>query len=256
MQLQMPIELAAAYTSQSQRARIITEAWGRDNFYCPSCDSAKLEPSAVNNRVVDFVCLGCKAAFQLKSQAHAFSRRIVDSAYEPMRRAVEQGQTPHFFALHYDRRSWRALNLTLLPSFALTISCLEKRKPLALTARRHGWVGCNILLFKIPPDARIHILSDGKPADRDFVRRQFNRLRPLEKESYKKRGWTLEVLNIVRSLNKRNFDLAEIYERSSELKDLHPGNLHVREKIRQQLQRLRDLGIVEFLGGGRYVVKP
>jgi chromosome condensin MukBEF MukE localization factor len=28
----------------------------------------------------------------------------------------------------------------------------------------------------------------------------------------------------------------------------------VRAKIRQQLQRLRDLGLVEFLGGGRYRV--
>ncbi|MBZ5564268.1 MAG: hypothetical protein LAP13_17830 [Acidobacteriia bacterium] len=33
---------------------------------------------------------------------------------------------------------------------------------------------------------------------------------------------------------------------------LHPDNLHVRDKIRQQLQRLRDLGLVEFLGGGKY----
>ena len=29
-------------------------------------------------------------------------------------------------------------------------------------------------------------------------------------------------------------------------------NLHVRDKIRQQLQRLRDLGFVEFLGRGIY----
>ena len=31
-----------------------------------------------------------------------------------------------------------------------------------------------------------------------------------------------------------------------------PGNRHVRDKIRQQLQVLRDLGFMEFLGGGRY----
>ena len=33
---------------------------------------------------------------------------------------------------------------------------------------------------------------------------------------------------------------------------LHPDNRHVRDKIRQQLQVLRDLGLVEFLGRGRY----
>jgi type II restriction enzyme len=32
----------------------------------------------------------------------------------------------------------------------------------------------------------------------------------------------------------------------------HPDNRHVPDKIRQQLQVLRDLGFVEFLGGGRY----
>ncbi len=31
-----------------------------------------------------------------------------------------------------------------------------------------------------------------------------------------------------------------------------PNNRHVREKLRQQLQRLRDLGLVSFLGNGRY----
>ena len=31
-----------------------------------------------------------------------------------------------------------------------------------------------------------------------------------------------------------------------------PENRHVREKLRQQLQRLRDLGLVLFLGAGRY----
>jgi hypothetical protein len=31
--------------------------------------------------------------------------------------------------------------------------------------------------------------------------------------------------------------------------------LHIRDKIRQQLQELRDLAFVRFLGGGRYEVK-
>jgi type II restriction enzyme len=62
-------------------------------------------------------------------------------------------------------------------------------------------------------------------------------------------------LNIARSLHSRHFSLAEVYDRSDELQRLHPNNLHVREKIRQQLQRLRDMGLVEFLGGGRYSLR-
>jgi Dam-replacing HTH domain len=37
---------------------------------------------------------------------------------------------------------------------------------------------------------------------------------------------------------------------------LYPGNNNVRPKIRQQLQVLRDRGWLEFLGRGRYRVRP
>lgn len=65
-------------------------------------------------------------------------------------------------------------------------------------------------------------------------------------------SWTLDVLNVVRRLGKAEFTLAEVYARESLLARLHPDNLHVRDKIRQQLQRLRDLGLLEFLARGQY----
>jgi type II restriction enzyme len=59
-------------------------------------------------------------------------------------------------------------------------------------------------------------------------------------------------LNVVRSLGKGEFTLGEVYAREAALARLHPQNRFVRPKIRQQLQILRDLGFVEFLGGGIY----
>ena len=44
------------------------------------------------------------------------------------------------------------------------------------------------------------------------------------------------------------FTLADVYAHASSLAKLHPNNRHVRDKIRQQLQILRDMGLVEFLG--------
>jgi len=99
------------------------------------------------------------------------------------------------------------------------------------------------------------MISDGTPADPTLVRRQYSRLQPLERVEHKGRGWTLDVLQLVRSLQKLQFSLAEVYDRSEGLQQLHPNNLHVRDKIRQQLQRLRDMGVLEFLGGGRYLLK-
>ena len=40
-----------------------------------------------------------------------------------------------------------------------------------------------------------------------------------------------------------------------ELARMHPENRHVRDKIRQQLQVLRDKGFLEFVGRGEYGVR-
>ena len=51
-----------------------------------------------------------------------------------------------------------------------------------------------------------------------------------------KRGWTLDVLKVVRSLNKVEFSLSDVYSHTDDLQRLQPKNKHVHEKIRQQLQ--------------------
>ena len=60
------------------------------------------------------------------------------------------------------------------------------------------------------------------------------------------------MLNVVRALNKDEFILQDVYAFAAQLQGLHPANRHVPDKIRQQLQVLRDLSFVEFLDGGRY----
>jgi len=60
---------------------------------------------------------------------------------------------------------------------------------------------------------------------------------------------------VVRSLNKTEFGLSEMYEHADELAKLHPNNAHIRDKIRQQLQVLRDLDLLDFLGDGLYQLR-
>jgi type II restriction enzyme len=57
---------------------------------------------------------------------------------------------------------------------------------------------------------------------------------------------------VVQSLGKLEFTLADVYAHGGTLAKLHPNNTHVRDKIRQQLQVLRDLGLLEFLAPGSY----
>lgn len=62
----------------------------------------------------------------------------------------------------------------------------------------------------------------------------------------------MDVLRVVTSLGRRHFSLADAYQFDHELARLHPRNRNVKPKIRQQLQVLRDLGFIRFLGGGAY----
>jgi type II restriction enzyme len=70
-----------------------------------------------------------------------------------------------------------------------------------------------------------------------------------------KRGWTLDVLQIVKRLDKKEFTLREVYDQEEALAKLHPDNHNVQPKIRQQLQVLRDLDLLEFLTPGFYRLK-
>ena len=252
MRTVLPRDGLDQYKSGAQRARIATEAWAQDNLYCPSCDSDSLARTPVNTPVIDYFCPGCRATFQLKSQCRVFSGRIVDAGYDSMIRAIRENRTPTLFALHYDPREWAVENVIVVPHFAFPFSAIEKRPALHVGARRAGWVGCNIRLDAIPADARIRVVDSGTCLPREVVRQQYARVRPLAKLDVEQRGWTLDVLNVVRSLGAEQFSLAKVYEHAGALSRLHPQNRHIREKVRQQLQVLRDLGLLEFLGGGRY----
>ena len=154
--------------------------------------------------------------------------------------------------MHYEPNEWAVRNLIVVPHFVFSLSALERRKPLGPNARRAGWVGCNIVLANLPLEAKISIVRDGIAADPAEVRRRYAQLRPLKELSVETRGWTLDVLNAVRSLNKSEFVLSEAYALELALARLHPKNRHVRDKIRQQLQVLRDLGLLDFLRPGNY----
>jgi len=240
------------YKSKSRLAGLASEIWGQENLYCPNCDSPHIQETPTNTPAIDYECPRCRALFQLKAKASAFAGRIVDAGYSKMIRAIKENRTPNIFALHYDPTSWTVANIFLVPHFAYSLSAIEKRKPLGPLARRAGWVGCNILLHAIPPDARIAIVRAGKPAPPAEVRREYARLKPLATLDAKRRGWTLDVLNGIHSLGKKGFNLEDAYTLEAHLSRLHPANRNVQPKIRQQLQVLRDLGLLEFLGKGSY----
>ena len=251
MNLQCSPELATNYKSGAQIARVLTEEWAARELYCAACDSNRLSPSRANTPAVDFECPRCTQLFQLKSLRNWNPRKVVNAGYDAMIRAIRADRVPNLLILQYSS-GWTIRNLMLIPRVFFSESSIEKRKPLAVGARRAGWIGCNILLSQIAADGKIAMICDGSPVSEQKVRNEFSRIRKLAEIPPSVRGWTLDVLRAIRRLRKSHFSLGDVYDFESELQIAHPLNRNVRPKIRQQLQVLRDLGLIEFAARGTY----
>ena len=250
MELRCNPAVGAAYSSSSQVARVVTEDWGKRNLFCAACLSDTLAQAPPNTRAFDFSCPACTERYQLKGMRRWNDERILDSAYSAMVSAIRSDATPNLFLMHYSTE-WQIHQLLLVPRFFFSESVIEKRKPLAPTARRAGYVGCNIRIGLIPADGKIPIIEEGKCFPASSVRENYNRVSGLGDLASGVRGWTLAVLRCVRRLP-RAFALADMYAFDKELASFHPGNRNIRPKIRQQLQVLRDLGLLRFVGTGKY----
>ena len=73
-----------------------------------------------------------------------------------------------------------------------------------------------------------------------------------EEKEISAKGWLLDIMRCIDRLDKESFALDEVYAFEAELKRLHPENRYVKDKIRQQLQVLRDKGYLDFIARGQY----
>jgi type II restriction enzyme len=245
-------EERAPFESEPQNARVWTEAWVKNWMYCPRCGAQQLKQYPNNNPAADFCCTACAEDFELKGQKGKFSNKVVNGAYASMSRKIEDKANASLILLQYDRERLQVRNLTVIPKHFFTLGLLERRNPLGPNARRAGWIGCNILLDQVPAIGRIPIVEERQARAKELVLDQWKRLSFLENEAVAGRGWLIEVMHCVELIGRAEFTLAEVYSFEDRLARLYPENAHVRQKIRQQLQVLRDGGYLEFLGRGVY----
>lgn len=157
--------------------------------------------------------------------------------------------------MNYDLAGRAVNNVCVVPKHFFVLDIIERRKPLASTARRAGWVGSNILLNLLPESGKIFFVRNGQPQPKQSVLEQWQRTLFLRHTGTEARGWLLEVMKCVELIGRDTFDLDEVYAFEPQLTLLYPNNKNVRPKIRQQLQVLRDHGYLEFLAKGRYRVR-
>ena len=245
-------ESQTPYSSGSQSARVWTERWVKDWVYCPNCGSPHISQFPANSPVADFFCPSCSEEYVLKSQKTAFGAKVVDGAFRTMTERLAANNNPNLLLLNYNLAQHSVVNAFLVPKHFFVQEIIEKRKPLAATAKRAGWVGCKILLKEIPPSGKIFFVRDGVPLPKDDVLAQWQRTLFLRDEGTEARGWLIEVMKCVESIDRREFNLDEVYAFESQLSEIYPNNRHVKQKIRQQLQVLRDRGYLDLVSRGYY----
>ncbi|MCL1972530.1 MAG: restriction endonuclease [Endomicrobia bacterium] len=239
------------YKSNSQKIRILSEAWLLQNAYCPSCKIA-LQKFENNHELADFYCDKCKEEFELKSKksSTANPKKIADGEYFTKIKRLKSDNNPNLFFLTYQDK--KICNLIFVPKYYFTEHIIERRKQLALTARRAGWTGSNIILSQIPENGKIFIIKDSQKIVDSKIDKKIKSTSFLKTEKIKNRGWVLDILNCVNKIKKTAFDLKDMYKFENDLKKLHPDNNHIKDKIRQQLQLLRNKKLLQFLGNGKY----
>ncbi len=253
MNLNFEMGLADKYSSNSQIARVLSENWVKKNSYCPNCGYNSLNEFENNKPVADFYCINCSEEFEVKSKnGNTLGDKIVDGAYSTMIERINSENNPNFFFLNYNKLKLSVCNFLIIPKYFFVPEIIEKRKPLSDTSRRSGWVGCTIEISKIPESGRIFLIKNSEIISPQKVIEKWANTSFLKTKKVEKRGWILDILLCIDKIKNNVFTLKEIYSFENELMLKYPSNKHIKDKIRQQLQFLRNQGLIEFVGNGKY----
>lgn len=253
------------YSSISQRARVVTEEWTGENLYCPRC-GLPLSPYKNNTKVYDFYCDHSDQRFvvlspstldnfQLKSMTsfpnNAFPKRILGSEYNTTVQSLVRGEFPSLILLHYDARDEEMRDGMLVHRLTITLNDIIVRKPLGEKARRKGWQGSMISIESIPDIGKISIIEKTMEKPKFSVMEKWASVERVLKGDIEQRGWTSDIMRVLDNLPDF-FSLSDVYAFQSSLQERYPYNKHIKDKIRQQLQLLRDREYLKFEGHGRY----
>lgn len=253
MNLHFNIDLSSKYKSPTQSIRCMSEDWVGRNLFCPICGNPRISHYPNNTPVGDFFCEHCRSDFELKSKeskSGSLGKTIPDGAYHTMIERIKSFNNPNFLFLTYNDLTVN--NILLVPNYFFVPDIIIKRPPLPDSARRAGWEGCNISIENIPETGKIYIIKNSELIDKSVVVNKYNQLKGLHKNNMEGRGWLMDTLKIVEQMPNDDFTLQEMYEHEMDLRKIHQDNFHIKAKIRQQLQFLRDKGMIEFLERGRY----
>jgi len=252
MKITFDTQIAQSYKNNSQKIRVLSESWVDNEIFCPNC-GCNVDSYENSKPVADFYCPNCSEDYELKSKKDGMGRKIVDGAYRTMIKRLQSTNNPNFFFLNYAVKNYEVLNFAVIPKHFFVPEIIEKRNQLSQNAKRAGWIGCNILLQSIPQSGKIFYVKNRKIESKEKVLKNWNKtlfLRKSKKAELK--GWILDIMKCIDKLEKNEFTLDEMYSFENLLSQKYTDNKHIKDKIRQQLQFLRDKGYLEFVSKGKY----
>jgi len=157
-----------------------------------------------------------------------------------------------FSMLQYsDRRSSSEASHSFLIS-RFSVSLLEKRKPLSPKAKDTAGLDATFYWTEFRSTQEFPLSMTVKWFRHLKSQKHTIGFKPLEKLNIEKRGWTLDVLNVVRSLKKNEFVTFRSLRPLGPTSGTSSAKPPHQRQIRQQLQVLRDMDLLEFLGDGSY----
>jgi len=245
-------KIAQKYKSSSQKIRVMSESWTEENIICPNCGSI-LNSLDNNTKVSDFLCKKCFENYEQKASKNKFKKKVLSSEYFALVKRLKSLDKPHFFFLHYLEENYLVNDFFVVPKYFFIPEIIEKRKALSEKAKRSGWVGSYILFSKIPNSGKIYYIEDGREFSKKEILRKWRKtafLKNIKKDELK--GWILDIMNCIDAIDKKEFSLQDVYKFEKDLAFIHPDNKHIKDKIRQQLQFLRDKGYLNFISRGKY----
>jgi len=201
MKLKFDRQIVNKYKSASQKIRVLTEDWVNREVFCPACGFG-INHYENNRPVADFYCSNCNEDYELKSKKDTIGNKILDGAYSTMLERLRSNNNPNFFLLNYDLRSFEVQNFLVIPKHFFVPKIIEKRKPLSSSARRAGWVGCNIFLQGIPQTGKIFYIKNKLVVPKNKILRNWEKTLFLKEEKEAEvKGWILDIMNCIDKLN-------------------------------------------------------
>ena len=248
----LDIELANKYNSVPQKIRVLTETWVDKEIFCPNC-GCNVDSYKNSKPVADFYCPNCNEDYELKSKKDKMGNRILDGAYGTMIKRLQSENNPNFFFLNYGIKNYEVQNFVVIPKHFFTPEIIIKRNK--GIPNRPNYIMCSIDLLSIPQSGKIFYIKNGQIENKNNILKNWQKTLFLrEEKKISAKGWLLDTMNCVDKIGKKEFKLDEVYAFEDILSKKYPSNKHIKDKIRQQLQFLRDNGYLNFVAPGKYRV--